>query len=211
MTRETLSWDVRTKHVTFDMIPTLEHIRGFAVYGPGATLFTLGASNTVQQFDLNTPAVMVKNVQHPANLLPPSPPVSIEEQTDQGATTGGASESESVSMPQTSSEMVSESDEDHMSPLARIARNAEPVSDASDQEMYRLSGSISHDSMASSTISKTSTQPQRYGHGRKYAGSTTSRARTENTYISAGSSLPFIQNPVCRSRRQRPAQGHLLC
>ncbi|KKY30023.1 putative idc1 protein [Diaporthe ampelina] len=46
---ETLSWDVRTKHVTFDKIPTLEHTKGLAVYGPGASLFTIAANNTVQQ------------------------------------------------------------------------------------------------------------------------------------------------------------------
>lgn len=88
-----MSWDVRTKHVTYDKIPTLEHIKGLAVYGPGASLFTLGANNTVQQFDLNAPAVMVANVQHPANLLPPSPPVSIEEQEKAAGT---ASDSEMV-------------------------------------------------------------------------------------------------------------------
>ncbi|KAH6991472.1 WD40-repeat-containing domain protein [Ilyonectria sp. MPI-CAGE-AT-0026] len=74
---QTLSWDVRTKHVTYDSIPTLEHVRGLAVYGPGATLFTLGPNNTVQQFDLSSPSVMVSNRRHPVNL-PPPPPVSEE-------------------------------------------------------------------------------------------------------------------------------------
>ncbi|UKZ73347.1 hypothetical protein TrVFT333_000993 [Trichoderma virens FT-333] len=75
---ETFSWDVRTKHVTKDSIPTLEHVKGLAVYGPGASLFTIGPNNTVQQFDLNSPAIMVANVQHPAGVLPPSPPTSEE-------------------------------------------------------------------------------------------------------------------------------------
>ncbi|KAF5696193.1 WD domain-containing protein [Fusarium globosum] len=75
---QTQSWDVRTKHVTYDPIPTLDVVRGLAVYGPGATLFTLGPNNTVQQFDLNSPVIMVANVQHPANLLPPSPQASEE-------------------------------------------------------------------------------------------------------------------------------------
>ncbi|OBS17218.1 hypothetical protein FPOA_12248 [Fusarium poae] len=73
---QTQSWDVRTKHVTHDLIPTLDLVRGLAVYGPGATLFTLGPKNTVRQFDLNSPAIMVANVQHPTSLLPPSPLVS---------------------------------------------------------------------------------------------------------------------------------------
>lgn len=74
---QTLSWDVRTKHVTYEFVPTLQHVRGLAVYGPGATLFTLGPNNTVQQFDLNSPSIMVSNTQHPVNL-PPPPPVSEE-------------------------------------------------------------------------------------------------------------------------------------
>ncbi|KAI8396374.1 hypothetical protein FOFC_20922 [Fusarium oxysporum] len=50
-----------------------------------ATLFTLGPNDTVQKFDLNSPAITVANFQHPANLLPPSPPVS-EENGDRSAT-----------------------------------------------------------------------------------------------------------------------------
>ncbi|KAJ2905154.1 hypothetical protein MKZ38_006232 [Zalerion maritima] len=196
---ETLSWDVRTKHVTFDMIPTLDHIRGLAVYGPGATLFTLGASNTVQQFDLNTPAILVRNLQHPANLLPPSPPVSIEEQTDQGGNTSSAvasaSETESTSVLLTS-DFISESDEDHMPPLARLARNAEPISDTSDQETYPSNYS------QGSTISQSSGGSKTHG---AYTGSTISKAQTEGTYISAGSSLRSSRAPPYGARREREA------
>ncbi|KAJ5312631.1 hypothetical protein N7508_003461 [Penicillium antarcticum] len=60
---ETWSWDVRTKHVTYDPIPTIDGVRGLANYGPTATLFTLGPQNSVQQYDLENPA-MVANVQH---------------------------------------------------------------------------------------------------------------------------------------------------
>lgn len=78
--RETTSWDVRTKLVSSELVPTLDVVRGIALYGPSATLFTLGPNNTAQQFDLNSPPVLEAKIQHPANLLPPSPPVSIEEQ-----------------------------------------------------------------------------------------------------------------------------------
>ncbi|KAK2470742.1 hypothetical protein H9L39_16973 [Fusarium oxysporum f. sp. albedinis] len=44
---QTLSWDVRTKLVTYDPIPILDLVRGLAVHGRGATLFTLGPNNTV--------------------------------------------------------------------------------------------------------------------------------------------------------------------
>ncbi|KAJ5098259.1 hypothetical protein N7532_005260 [Penicillium argentinense] len=60
---ETWSWDVRTKHVTYEPIPTVEGVRGIASYGPTATLFTLGPNESVQQYDLDNPA-MVANVQH---------------------------------------------------------------------------------------------------------------------------------------------------
>ncbi|KAJ6102399.1 hypothetical protein N7486_004826, partial [Penicillium sp. IBT 16267x] len=60
---ETWAWDVRTKHVTYEPIPTLEGVRGLANHGATATLFTIGPNNTVQQYDVDNPA-MVANVQH---------------------------------------------------------------------------------------------------------------------------------------------------
>ncbi|KAF9771871.1 hypothetical protein IL306_010460 [Fusarium sp. DS 682] len=63
------SWDVRTKHVTHDPIPTLDLVRGLAVYGPGATLFTLGPNNTVQQFDLNSLAIMGRHCPTPSKPI----------------------------------------------------------------------------------------------------------------------------------------------
>ncbi|ROW04337.1 hypothetical protein VSDG_01157 [Cytospora chrysosperma] len=174
---ETLSWDVRTKHVTYDKIPTLEHIKGLAVYGPGASLFTLGANNTVQQFDLNAPAMMVANVQHPANLLPPSPPVSIEEQ-EKGAATASDSEMGSIQI----SADISESDDDPAPPIARIARAGE-INLSSDEDIYRTASPASSQSGVSDVSSTSSRTPGRY------QGSTRSRGLTENTYISAGSSI----------------------
>lgn len=182
---ETLSWDVRTKHVTWDSIPTLEHVRGLAVYGPGAILFTLGANNTVQQFDLNTPAMMIANVQHPANLLPPSPPVSIEEQPEQGVLIIGT-ESDSSAPVETG---ISESDDDHMSPLARMVRGTDSASDSVDQDRYVPAGSVS---TASSTVSKSSANSGTQG---RYQSSVQSHGMTENTYISAGSSLRSSTRP----------------
>ncbi|KAH8696420.1 WD domain, G-beta repeat protein [Talaromyces proteolyticus] len=61
--RETWVWDVRTKNVTYVTIPTIEDVLGMANYGPTATLFTLGPNDTVQQYDLDNPA-MVANVRH---------------------------------------------------------------------------------------------------------------------------------------------------
>ena len=62
--QQTWSWDVRTKHVTYEPVPTVADVRGLSGYGPTATLFTLGPNHTVQQYDLDRPQ-MVANVQHP--------------------------------------------------------------------------------------------------------------------------------------------------
>ncbi|PSR87036.1 hypothetical protein BD289DRAFT_367632 [Coniella lustricola] len=175
---ETLSWDVRTKHVTYDKIPTLEHIKGLAVWGPGASLFTLGANNTVQQFDLNAPAMMVANVQHPANLLPPSPPVSIEEQ-EKGATRATPTPDSEMGSIQISAD-ISESDDDPAPPIARIARAG--TMHSSDEDQYRTASPASSRSGASDVSSTSSRTPGRY------QASLQSRGLTENTYISTGSS-----------------------
>ncbi|KJK68680.1 hypothetical protein P875_00075777 [Aspergillus parasiticus SU-1] len=69
---ETWAWDVRTKHITSEPVPTIDNPRGFANYGPTATLFTLGPRHTVQQYDLESPG-LVANVQHPpGGVLPTS-------------------------------------------------------------------------------------------------------------------------------------------
>ncbi|KAG9238747.1 hypothetical protein BJ875DRAFT_367229 [Amylocarpus encephaloides] len=147
---ETSSWDVRTKNVTYESVPTLPNVKGLACYGPGASLFTLGPNNTAQQFDVNLPAALVANVQHPANLLPPSPPVSIEEQKKQNATPPPAL-ADLSSMPINID--ISESDEDHMSPLARIAREIDQMELEREEEPDRLGNlsPVSSRSRASTT------------------------------------------------------------
>ncbi|KAK4154274.1 hypothetical protein C8A00DRAFT_14595 [Chaetomidium leptoderma] len=192
---ETISWDVRTKHVTYDTIPTLETIRGLAVYGPGATLFTLGANNTVQQFDLNAPAVIVTNVQHPANLLPPSPPISLEAE-DKGQA-GNVPEPDSQLQIAFHPTEVSEREEDSRSPLARYLQSE------SDTEPYRPNTPGSNISRSTVSISSSTSQTV----PRRYPASTVSRGMTENTYISAGSSLRSshaqLQERRDRDRRER--------
>ncbi|EXA29723.1 hypothetical protein FOVG_18830 [Fusarium oxysporum f. sp. pisi HDV247] len=179
---QTQSWDVRTKHVTHDPIPTLDLVRGLAVYGPGATLFTLGPNNTVQQFDLNSPAIIVANVQHPANLLPPLPPVS-EESGDRSATSATtiASESETSSIPLYVN--ISESEEDHLSPFARLTRRQ---AYDSGNEPYESASPVSSRSGLSSLSKSSAGSSQTPG---RYPGSMRSRGLSENTYISAGTSI----------------------
>ncbi|KAL4914881.1 hypothetical protein BDW62DRAFT_189729 [Aspergillus aurantiobrunneus] len=61
---ETWAWDVKTKHISYEPIPTIDGPLGIANYGPTAALFTLGPQFTVQQYELDNPT-MVANVQHP--------------------------------------------------------------------------------------------------------------------------------------------------
>ncbi|SLM36453.1 WD40/YVTN repeat-like-containing domain [Lasallia pustulata] len=60
---ETWAWDVRTKHVAYEPIPTIEGVKALANYGATAALFTLGPNHTIQQYDLSPPA-LVKSVQY---------------------------------------------------------------------------------------------------------------------------------------------------
>ncbi len=184
------------------------------MYGPGATLFTLGANNTVQQFDLNAPAVLIANVQHPANLLPPSPPVSVEEHEKVAAAKAAAAAAHAASAAQTSSSElpsdssaantseseisihldggVSESDDDHMSPFARMI-NAGQTGD-SESDIART------DSPANSSLNQISDQSIKSGNSSQtpgiYPKSIQSRGLTEHTYISIGSSIKSSQVPA---------------
>jgi hypothetical protein len=184
--RETSSWDVRTKHVTYENVPTLDHVRGIALYGPGATLFTLGNNNTAQQFDLNSPPQLVATVQHPANLLPPSPPVSIEEQK-KGAVTIRPDGSIPVNL-----DIVSESDEEQMSPLARIAREMDHLAE---REAPNRSDALSPVSSQASFTSRSSAGRPRHGHG-----SVMSKGMSDYTVMSMGSSLHSREPSVMTGR-----------
>ena len=199
--RETSSWDVRTKRVTYESVPTLEHVKGLAVYGPGATLFTLGRNNTAQQFDLNSPPVLVANVQHPANPLPPSPPVSIEEQKKQdapAATRGIELSAVPINID------ISESDEDHMSPLARIAREMDKHDsdqlDAPTDRADTLSPVSSRSRASSHSInSRSSGGSNHYRPHRSRHTSVASRGMSDGTTMSFGSSLHSYREPSLAS------------
>lgn len=77
-------------------MPTIEHVRALANYGPTAALFTLGSNHTIQQYDLEHQQ-MVANVQHLPTIIPPTPP---EENRQLGMST-------------------SESEEEYVSPIRR--------------------------------------------------------------------------------------------
>lgn len=132
---------------------------------------------------------MVANVQHPANLLPPSPPVSIEEQ-EKGATTASDSEMGSIQI----SADISESDEDPVPPMARLARVG--TQHSSDEDQYRTASPASSRSGASDVSSTSSRTPGRY------QASLQSRGLTDNTYISTGSSSLHSSAVPVKSNRE---------
>lgn len=175
--------------MTYENVPTLEHVRGLAIYGPGATLFTLGPNNTVQQFDLSSTPQMVTNIQHPANILPPSPPVSIEEQRSQNESGANAPNSIPVNLD------VSESDEDHMSPLARIVRELDNPDDIDRNDTLSPVSQSSRDQASISSLSSTGSRSRR-----KHS-SVISRGMSETTSMSIGSSLHTAREPSVASSR----------
>lgn len=87
---ETWAWDVRTKEVTYQSIPTIEFVKGIAAYGPTGTLFTLGPDHSIQQYDVDT-VQMVRNVRYPPQHVPQTPPQGILSHVTSTSGTGLAS------------------------------------------------------------------------------------------------------------------------
>ncbi|KAF2761697.1 hypothetical protein EJ05DRAFT_482545 [Pseudovirgaria hyperparasitica] len=157
---QTYAWDVRTKRVSFDTVPTIPDIVGITNYGPTATLFTLGRNHTVQQYDINpngTPQ-LVQNVQHvPANT-PPSPPNSIDElkarqqqppiPQDTSSELSSQSETSGASAPYGDT-TSSENEAGTMSPLQRIAQEMDQLEEERRDRVGPLSPTSSRASMSS--------------------------------------------------------------
>ncbi|KAK8156261.1 hypothetical protein BKA80DRAFT_135345 [Phyllosticta citrichinensis] len=148
----TCAWDVRTKKVTSDVVPTIDGVVGLSNYGPGAVLFTIGRNHTVQQYDINptnTP-MLVANVQHMPGPLPPSPPNSIEEER-QKRQDEGRSEVNPV-LPIYLDAQSSEGEASTMSPLQKIAQEMDQL----EEERRDRVGPLSPVSSRGSTSSRSS-------------------------------------------------------
>ncbi|QIW99112.1 hypothetical protein AMS68_004630 [Peltaster fructicola] len=189
---ETRAWDVRTKKVTFDVIPTIDGITSIANYGPTATLFTLGRGHTVQQYDINpnNSPMQVNNVQHvPANT-PPTPPTNLEEHKNPYSTDFAGM---APIIPLTDNE--SSADEGAaMSPLEKIAREMESL-DALESErrdkIMPLSPTVS--SRASSTSSRSSGRgfrQRKYLYDRPESSRASTTSGYEGTEFSYGVTAP---------------------
>ncbi|EXK25603.1 hypothetical protein FOMG_17765 [Fusarium oxysporum f. sp. melonis 26406] len=159
------------------------------------------------QFDLSSPAIMVANVQYAVNMLPPLPPVS-EETGDQSATSATTiapeSETSSISLDLN----ISERDEDLLSPFAHLTRHKAYDSGI---EPYESASPVSSRSGLSSLLKPSAGLSQTPG---RYPGSMRSRGLSENTYISAKTSIrpSTINNNAHGNTRDLAAysMGHSL-
>ncbi|KAI9713244.1 MAG: hypothetical protein M1820_001230 [Bogoriella megaspora] len=188
---ETRAWDVRTKRVSYEIVPTIEGINAIANYGPTATLFTLGRNHTVQQYDLNpasTP-ILVADVQHvPANA-PPSPPNSADEQKNQQRTPATAV---NTAVPALPIHLDAESEEEAttISPLQKIAEEMDQL----EEERRDRVGPLSPSSSSRTSVSSRGSSGARKTNHRRHERTISSRASEastaeSSTVFSYGSSL----------------------
>lgn len=184
---QTCAWDVRTKRVSYETVPTADGIAAICNYGPTATLFTIGRNSSIQQYDLNPsngPATMVANVQHAPANTPPSPPISLDEQKKQMETPLTALPAKSL--PITLSESESSADEGVvMSPLQKIAQEMDQLEEERRDRVGPLSPVSSRGSQSSR--SSGSGRAPRYRYDRPSQGS----QRSTQSKSSGGSGTIF--------------------
>lgn len=208
MSRETRAWDVRTKNVTCEPIPTLDGIIGIANCGPTSTLFTLGSNHTVHQYDINPgeKPIKIASVRHAPAATPPSPPNSIEEQKDQQEEDGEPPLT-LASVPIVFSDAeTSEEEGPTMSPLQRIAKEMDQLDDERRDHVGPLSPVSSR---ASSVTSSRSSDGGRRAPSYRYDKAPSSRASNasanEGTEFSFG---PSIRQPQRESISVRSTSSH---
>ncbi|KAH0266552.1 hypothetical protein KCU91_g10679, partial [Aureobasidium melanogenum] len=171
---ETRSWDVRTKNVSFQSVPTVDGIVGIACYGPSSTLFTLGPNHTVQQYDVNPSEVpmQVASIQHAPGPLPPSPPNSIEERKkEETARRQAAASAAPLPFAYVDADS-SEGELGTMSPLEKIVKEMDQLED---EKLDRL-GALSPTSSRASSVSSRSSNGGRRVPSYRYDKAPSSRA-----------------------------------
>jgi hypothetical protein len=192
---QTCAWDVRTKRVSYESVPTTDGIAAICNYGPTATLFTIGRSSSIQQYDINPsngPATMVANVQHAPANTPPSPPSSLDEQKKQMETPLTALPSKSLPLMLADSE--SSADEGAvMSPLQKIAQEMDQLEEERRDRVGPLSPVSSRGSQSSRSSGSGRAPRYRYdrpSHGSQSQRSARSKASSQDsgTVFSSGTS-----------------------
>ena len=184
---QTCAWDVRTKRVSYEPVPTADGIAAICNYGPTATLFTIGRNSSIQQYDINPsngPATMVANVQHAPANTPPSPPISLGEHKKQMETPLTALPSKSIPLILADSE--SSADEGiTMSPLQKIAQEMDQLEEERRDRVGPLSPVSSRGSQSSR--SSGSGRAPRY----RYDKPSTASQRSTRSKSSGGSGTIF--------------------
>ncbi|KAI9886319.1 MAG: hypothetical protein M1823_001877 [Watsoniomyces obsoletus] len=201
----TSAWDVRTKNLTYEPVPTLDVVNGLAIYSASATLFTIGPHHTVQQFDLNPPT-LVANRQHPPPLAPPSPPVSNESRRGKA----------DMSVPVTAVPHVTRSlapvQDDHAtareltaSPLRRIAEEMDQI----EEQRHQRSGAGSTNSSTSRSVGASSSRSStsRQYPSRSNASAASRALASESTQFSHTSSLHGGAGRVSMSTKTSTVQS----
>ncbi|KAI7510656.1 hypothetical protein KC347_g4110 [Hortaea werneckii] len=164
---ETRSWDVRTKKVTYELIPTIDNVAAITNYGPTATLFALGKNHTVQQYDItpgNAPT-QVASVQHVPSNTPPTPPNNLEEDNDHYGEPRTALSTEAPALPIYSDVESSADEAGPLSPLQKIAQEMDSL-DALESEIRDKVMPLSPVSSRASSVSSRSSRGSR--RNRKY-------------------------------------------
>ncbi|RMY99005.1 hypothetical protein D0862_07316 [Hortaea werneckii] len=181
---ETRTWDVRTKRVTYDMVPTLEGIIAMCNYGPTATLFTMSRNHVVQQYDITPDGrpMQVASVQHVPSTTPPTPPTNLEQQGKHDFDRQTAASAEAPVLPLSVSETESSADEaSQLSPLQKIAREMDSL-DALELEVRDKVTPLSPISSRASSVSSKSSRESRRARRYLYDQPESSRASTTTGY-----------------------------
>lgn len=192
MNRQTCSWDVRTKRVSYETVPTIDGVAAITNYGPTATLFTMGRNYTVQQYDLNpngTPS-RVANVQHPPSNIPPSPPNSLDEKKKKSGETPNTARATTKTAAQIL--MDSESSEGEgvvMSPLQKIAQEMDQLEEERRDRLGPLSPVSSRGSQSSRSSGSGRAPRYRYDRPSHGVRSTKSSGGTGTVFSSGTSSV----------------------
>ncbi|OQO00268.1 hypothetical protein B0A48_14055 [Cryoendolithus antarcticus] len=180
---ETRSWDVRTKKVTYEVIPTIDGIVGIGNYGPTASLFTLGRNHTVQQYDITpgNPPMQVQHVQHAPANTPPTPPTVLEEDKNPYRDPQTAVSTEAPLLPVFTDSASSADESAAMSPLEKIATEMDSL-DAMESELRDKVMPLSPTSSRASSVSSRSSGGGRRQRKYLYDKPSSSRASSNSGY-----------------------------
>ncbi|KAF2196764.1 hypothetical protein GQ43DRAFT_484676 [Delitschia confertaspora ATCC 74209] len=188
---QTCAWDVRTKRVSYETVPTIDGVAAITNYGPTATLFTMGRNYTVQQYDINpssTPS-MVANVQHPPANTPPSPPNSLDETKNHETPVTAHPIGKGPAQKLIESESSEGEGVSVMSPLQKIAQEMDQLEEERRDRVGPLSPVSSRGSQSSRSSGGGSRYAPKYRYDKPSSTSRSSkRSEGSGTVFSSGSS-----------------------